>query len=95
MSNTENPTRLVVVRHGHIEANSSAVWHGSTDSPLTELGRTQARQVADFVRDEFPNCSALYTSPLERARHTAEAIGRSLGADPIHDAGLAEWGIVW
>lgn len=48
---------------------------GATDLPLTELGRHEAELVAGRLADEHA-AEAIYTSPLTRARDTAEAIGR-------------------
>jgi len=86
------PSRLLLVRHGQIEANTLRLWHGSTDSPLTEQGRGEAGRVATFLADnERP--AAVYASPLERAHHTARAIGEALSLSPSLEPGLAEWGI--
>jgi len=70
---------LLLVRHGEIAANEARVWHGSTDSELTELGRARP--------------GALYTSPLARTRATARSIGERLGLEPVIEPGLAEYGI--
>ena len=37
---------LLLVRHGQIAANVSRIWHGSTDSELTERGHEEARRTA-------------------------------------------------
>ena len=34
---------LLLVRHGQIEANARGRWHGSTDSPLTRIGRQELK----------------------------------------------------
>ncbi len=87
------PTRLLLVRHGQIEANLSKVWHGSTDSPLTELGHDQARRVGAFLARAYAGAAALYTSPLRRCRDTAAAIASRLDLEPRAEPGLAEYGI--
>ena len=81
---------LTLVRHGETPANVEAVWHGSTDTPLTERGRTQARAVAAFLGLREP-AAALYASPLQRARHTAEPIAETLGLPVRTDPDLAEY----
>jgi broad specificity phosphatase PhoE len=67
------------------------VWHGSTDSPLTERGREQATLVAAYVRQNFADARAVYASHLRRARETAQAIADVLGHEVRVDADLAEF----
>lgn len=89
--------RLILVRHGQIAANVTSHWHGSTDSPLTDVGREQAAQVAARLRARAAERGqapvAVYTSPLERTRHTAEAIAAALGLQAEHEHDLREYGI--
>lgn len=62
---------LYLVRHGQSEGNVKRYFHGQTDYPLTELGREQARQVAEKLKDaKFQRCCA---SDLQRAWNTALA----------------------
>ncbi|MFI5316790.1 MAG: histidine phosphatase family protein [Myxococcota bacterium] len=84
---------LVLVRHGEIAANAARVWHGSTDSDLTELGRAQAGLTAQYLARRSPRPAALYTSPLLRTRETAARIAAELGVDARLEPGLAEYGI--
>ena len=93
MTETAGPARLLLVRHGQIEANVTRVWHGSTDSPLTPRGEDQARRVAGFLAKTRTEVAALYTSPLRRTRDTAEHIGAALGLEPQPLPGLVEYGI--
>jgi probable phosphoglycerate mutase len=69
------------VRHGEAGGNRDLRYVGATDSPLTERGREQARQLVPAVRLFAP--AALYSSPLERARATAEVIAAATGL-PLH-----------
>lgn len=85
--------RLLLVRHGQIEANVDNRWHGSTDGELTERGREQARRVAAHLARTRPRVAAVYTSPLARARSTAMPIAETLGVPVIVAPGLAEYGI--
>lgn len=62
--------KLYLIRHGQSTGNVRNLWYGVSDLPLTELGREQARQVGTKLRD-VP-LAAAYTSPLSRARETAE-----------------------
>jgi probable phosphoglycerate mutase len=86
------PARLAIVRHGETAANLEGRWHGHTDTPLSARGERQAECVGEAVANgERP--AAIYTSPLIRARHTAEAIGRATGVAVQVDATLREYGI--
>lgn len=84
-------TVLVLVRHGETSANLDGVWHGSIDTPLTERGRRQAERVAEYLAAEGDALAALYSSPLQRARHTAEAIARSLALEVSLEPELREY----
>ena len=66
------PTTIYLVRHGHI-VNRDEVFHGRLPGfPLSEEGRTQAAAAAAFLSEQ--PISAVYHSPMERARQTAEII---------------------
>lgn len=82
---------LTLVRHGETPANIEGVWHGSTDSPLTERGEAQAQRVASFLAERAADAVALYSSPLQRAHRTARAIGGALSLEPRIESGLAEY----
>ena len=84
-------TLLTIVRHGQTSANLEAVWHGSTNTPLTDHGHGQAAAAAAFIEANFKPVSTVYASPLDRAHHTAEPIARRLGLVPQIDPGLAEY----
>jgi broad specificity phosphatase PhoE len=84
-------TLLTLVRHGETSANIDGVWHGSTDTPLTEHGLAQARRVAGYVGDTHRDTTAIYASPLQRARITAEAIGAALALEVRLEPGLQEY----
>lgn len=89
-------TRILLVRHGQIQANIDKKWHGWTDSSLTPTGKDQAQRAGQRIKQQHPQVSAIYSSPLERTRHTAEAIARAfeMGIQVID--GLKEYGIgVW
>ena len=66
-----------VVRHGRTEFSARGIYSGRTDVPLTEEGHEQAAQAAESLRRQ--GVDAVYTSPLERARVTAEAIAAASG----------------
>lgn len=73
--------KLYLVRHGETEYNHSFRFQGQTDVPLNEAGRAQAEKVGAFFKT-IP-LAALYCSSLQRARTTAEAIGREKKLEPV------------
>jgi alpha-ribazole phosphatase len=68
-------TRLLLVRHGETEYNSSERYWGSTDVALGPAGLSQAQRLRERLSKE--NIQAVYSSPLKRAMTTAEAIAGS------------------
>lgn len=64
--------RLYLIRHGESMGNSTKVFTGQTDMPLTDLGREQARRTAEFLSDV--KFDAAYASDLSRAFETGEIV---------------------
>lgn len=62
---------LVIVRHGRTAQNASGLLLGRIDPPLDDLGRRQARALADAVGP----VDRVITSPLQRTRETASMFG--------------------
>ncbi len=85
--------KLLLLRHGQILANREGRWHGSTDSPLTLKGRRQVKRTARYIAGATPTLDAIYTSPLQRCRDTAQAIARRLKLQCIVEEGLREYAI--
>lgn len=79
---------LLLARHGETVWNREKRRQGHLDSPLTVRGVEDAEQVAELVVGMAPD--QLYSSPLGRARATADIIGRRLGKIPIIINELAE-----
>lgn len=68
-------TRFLLVRHGENPANLSHEFsYRKVDYPLTDRGRLQAKQTAEWL--SRTKLDALWSSPLLRAKETAEAIAR-------------------
>jgi 2,3-bisphosphoglycerate-dependent phosphoglycerate mutase len=65
------------VRHGQTEANVRGFIAGSMDVPLTVLGLKQANAAARVLARE--PITAIYSSPLRRARDSAEPLAKALG----------------
>jgi len=68
-------TLIILVRHGQTEWNRVERFRGQADVPLNEAGLAQAAATGRRVAAEW-SPSAVYCSPLSRARQTAEAIAR-------------------
>ena len=62
-----NLKRLYLVRHGQTEFNLAKLVQGRCDSPLTELGRTQALAAGSWLANHEVRPDAVGTSPLGRA----------------------------
>jgi len=84
-------TLVTIVRHGETSANIDQIWHGSTDTPLTERGRAQAAAVARHLGEHCGDVGTVYASPLQRARHTAEAIAERMQLAPRIEPDLTEF----
>ncbi|WP_428846868.1 bifunctional RNase H/acid phosphatase [Nocardia terpenica] len=72
------PTRLLLLRHGQTELSVQRRYSGRGNPPLTALGREQAGRAAKYLAAKG-NIAAVVTSPLGRARETAEAAAQALG----------------
>jgi probable phosphoglycerate mutase len=81
-------TTLVLVRHGETDWNRDNRFQGHADPPLNDTGRAQAQVLAANLG--AVTFAAAYTSPLRRARETAEVLGAVLGLTPVADASLKE-----
>jgi broad specificity phosphatase PhoE len=85
--------RVYLVRHGETEWNRRGIFQGTTDVPLNAAGRAQAAELAralDGVRFD-----AAYTSPLSRARQTAQAVlaGRDVPLDALPELREISYGL--
>lgn len=91
--NTQPRALLTLVRHGQTSANIESVWHGSSDTPLTDFGARQAERVAGFLGDHGSDATTVYASPLQRARNTARPIADRLGLEVRIEEDLREYDI--
>lgn len=88
MSSAEKPIyTFVFLRHGESVGNVESRWQGQSDYVLTERGRAQARALAQRWKAEGVKFNLIISSPLVRARETAEIIASAVNAnvelDPI------------
>ena len=72
-------TLITLVRHGQTDWNLERRIQGSTDIPLNDTGRGHALQAAAALAGAQHH--AIYSSPLVRARETAQIIARELGLE--------------
>lgn len=85
-------TTILLVRHGHTAGNaagSHVIMSGWTDLALSPEGIRQARRLAAYLA-AGPALTVVYTSPLQRARETADEIARACAVPYILDGGLRE-----
>lgn len=73
--------KFVLIRHGEIDSNVAKVYSGRSEEALNATGRDQALEAALHL-EPFA-LGRLFTSPLRRARETAEIIGNRLSLKPI------------
>jgi probable phosphoglycerate mutase len=77
-----------LVRHGETPTTGTVLPGRAPGLHLSDRGRAQAERVAERLTGL--SVSAIYSSPLERARETAEPTAARTGLDVIHDDGLLE-----
>ena len=81
-------TDFLLARHGETDWNREHRVQGHTDVPLNAAGLEQARRLARRLADV--GLEAIYSSDLDRARTTADAVARSQGLEVRVDADLRE-----
>lgn len=80
--------KIIITRHGQTDWNVLGKLQGQTDVELNDVGRKQAEEVGKMIQDE--NINLIITSPLKRAKETAEIINKYLDANLIEDDRLKE-----
>ena len=81
--------QIIFLRHGQAKNNTERILAGRTEGiPLTDTGIKQAEHTAQLL--EHMNISAIYSSPIQRAKHTAEIVGESNSLDVTTDDRLIE-----
>ncbi len=69
-------TKFILFRHGQTEWNVGERFRGHADLSLNETGLGQAQRIADRLKNE--SLAAIYSSPLRRARQTAQPLADAL-----------------
>ena len=79
-------THIGLFRHGQTDWNINFLLQGVTDIPMNSTGIAQVKTAARALRRD--DWDLVLTSPLGRARETAEIIAEQLGFDDIHQQEL-------
>ena len=88
-------TRIILVRHGHVQGIDPPRFRGRQDLPLTERGKAEALAVARRIVGKWrPAC--VYTSPLSRCVQTGTAIAsackiQSQTVEELNDLDYGHW----
>jgi len=81
--------QIIFLRHGQATNNTERILAGRTEGvPLTETGIKQSEHTAELL--EHMNLSTIYSSPIQRAKHTAEIVGKHNSLDVTIDDRLIE-----
>ena len=91
---TGAPTRLILLRHGQTALSAERRYSGRGDPPLTETGLSQAAAAAHRLATF--GVTAIVTSPLTRARQTADQVAKTTGApvaalDDLTETDFGAW----
>lgn len=81
--------RLFIIRHGETDWNKTRRVQGRTDIPLNDYGRHLAEETALGMKDI--RIDRAYTSPLLRAKETAQIILKGRGIRLIEDPRIQEF----
>jgi XTP/dITP diphosphohydrolase len=82
------PAQFVLIRHAESVWNAEERWQGQADPPLSARGVAQAEAIARGLAQQ--RADRLLCSDLQRARQTAEIVGRAIGLAPNADPRLRE-----
>lgn len=82
-------TSTLLVRHGQTALSVERRFAGRGDIPLTDLGQEQAAATAAWLAARY-RIDAVVSSPLRRARSTAEAVASAAGVPLVVDDDLVE-----
>ena len=80
--------KLYITRHGQASRNAENRILGRTDDILSEIGKAQAAELAERMKDI--EIDMIFSSPLRRAKDTALAVAGAKGMEIIVDDRLIE-----
>jgi len=73
---------IIFLRHAQAENNTKRILAGRTEGvPLTKTGIEQAERIAKYLASI--DISAIYSSPIERARHTAGIVAKNCSLEEV------------
>ena len=78
------------MRHGTTATTGSILPGRAPGLHLSEMGQSQASELAERIKELARKPTAIFTSPLERAKETALPIAKALRLRPLIDRGLLE-----
>jgi phosphoserine phosphatase len=82
-------TKILLVRHGHVEGINPERFRGRADLPLTATGKAQTQAVAQRIASRW-SPKKVYASPLSRCVETANAIANACRVDSERLEGLID-----
>ncbi len=85
-----NKRQVILIRHGQSKLNKLKVFAGRQDTPLTEEGINQIKRTSDFILKRYSNVDVIFTSPLTRAKKTAEIINQKINTRLIIEKRIIE-----
>lgn len=80
--------KIFIIRHGQTEWNALGKLQGRQDIKLNEVGKEQALTTGEKIKNE--KIDIIITSPLKRARETAEIINKQFNVEIVEDDRLME-----
>lgn len=83
------PTTILLIRHGETAWNREKIFRGVCDIPLNENGRAQASHLARALASR--SIDIAYSSPLSRARETAQIVLEPHGIQAAVHEGLKDF----
>jgi broad specificity phosphatase PhoE len=84
----DDTTVVHLLRHGEVENPRGLIYGRLPGFHLSEDGRMMAKAAADYLAER--DVVAIFTSPLERARETAEPVAERFSLEPVVDERLIE-----
>lgn len=81
-------TRLLLIRHGEVEARYQGIFGGRIDMNLSPRGKRQAKILADYLRGK--TIDAIYASPMKRVQQTLAPTLKNTGLAQTIFPGLRE-----
>ncbi|MCF3947412.1 histidine phosphatase family protein [Acidiphilium sp. AL] len=76
------------LRHGQTDYNARGLSQGAADIPLNDTGRAQARDAAPLLAGR--GIAGIATSPMQRARETADIVNETIGVPILVEPDLRE-----